>query len=129
METGQETAAALDRFLAALDRPNVKVNFDPANMILYDKGDPIAALRTLLPHIAQVHVKDAARTTTPGTWGREVPVGDGEVDWPAFVSTLEDGGFDGHYVIEREAGDDRVADVTTAATRITSLLQHARQHR
>jgi L-ribulose-5-phosphate 3-epimerase len=72
LETGQEVAGTMAAFLKKLDRQNVGVNFDPANMILYDKGDPVAALRTLGPWIRQCHLKDAVRTKTPGTWGEEV---------------------------------------------------------
>ncbi|HUD45249.1 MAG TPA: sugar phosphate isomerase/epimerase family protein [Candidatus Baltobacteraceae bacterium] len=114
LETGQETAPVLAGLLQKLNRPNVGVNFDPANMILYDKGDPVEALRTLAPWIRQVHVKDAVRTRTPGTWGREVAVGEGEVDWPAFFATLKQLGFSGSLVIEREAGARRVADIRAA---------------
>ncbi len=114
LETGQETAPALARLLQQLKRPNVGVNFDPANMILYDKGDPIAALQTLGPWLRQVHIKDARRTRVPGTWGEEVVVGTGEVNWPAFFTTLEQLNFKGDFVIEREAGNQRVADVRTA---------------
>ncbi|MCL4180024.1 MAG: TIM barrel protein, partial [Verrucomicrobia bacterium] len=71
-ETGQEDAVTLRTFLEKLNRPNVGVNFDPANMILYDKGDPTQALRTLGPWLKQCHIKDALRTTVPGTWGQEV---------------------------------------------------------
>jgi sugar phosphate isomerase/epimerase len=111
---GQETADVLRDFLKKLNRPNLGVNFDPANMILYDKGNPIEALRTLGPWIRQVHIKDAARTTTPGTWGDEVVAGMGEVDWPAFFATLKDIGFTGDLCIEREAGMQRVEDIRTA---------------
>jgi sugar phosphate isomerase/epimerase len=83
-------------------------------MILYNKGDPVEALRTLGPWIRQVHIKDAVKTRTPGTWGEEVPVGEGEVDWPAFFATLRKIGFSGNLVIEREAGARRVADVRAA---------------
>jgi sugar phosphate isomerase/epimerase len=114
LETGQETAPVLVKLLSKLNRPNVGVNFDPANMILYDKGDPIAALRVLGPWIRQVHIKDALRTKVPGTWGQEVTVGTGEVDWPAFFATLKDLKFTGDFVIEREAGDQRVDDIRTA---------------
>ena len=114
LETGQETAADLVRLLRKLDCSNVGVNFDPANMILYDKGDPIASLRALGPWLRQVHIKDARRTKTPGTWGEEVPAGSGEVNWPAFFATLRDLGFAGDLVIEREAGDQRIADIGAA---------------
>lgn len=114
LETGQETAPVLVQLLQKLRRPNVGVNFDPANMILYDKGNPIDALRALGPWIRQVHIKDARRTTVPGTWGEEVVVGTGEVDWPAFFASLKGLNFTGDFVIEREAGNQRVADIRAA---------------
>jgi sugar phosphate isomerase/epimerase len=114
LETGQETADGLAALLEVLDQPNVIVNFDPANMLLYGKGNPIEALRVLAPWIRQVHVKDAKQTAIPGTWGEEVAVGTGQVDWPAFFATLAEIGFTGDIVIEREAGDQRVADISTA---------------
>lgn len=114
LETGQERADVLLGLLKDLDRSNVTVNFDPANMLLYDKGDPVAALRTLGPWIGQVHIKDARRTRVPGTWGEEVAAGTGEVAWPDFFGALEGLNFRGDLVIEREAGDRRVADIRTA---------------
>jgi len=123
LETGQETAPALAEFLQALARPNAGINFDPANMILYDKGDPIEALRALGPWIRQVHVKDAKRTKVPGTWGVEVPVGAGEVNWPAFFTTLDELNFSGDFCIEREAGDARVADIRTAREVVEKIFK------
>ena len=114
LETGQETAPVLVQLLQKLNCPNVGVNFDPANMILYDKGNPITALRMLGPWIRQVHIKDALRTKMPGTWGEEVAAGTGEVDWRAFFATLRELNYAGDFVIEREAGDQRVADIRTA---------------
>ena len=119
-ETGQETADTLRLFLEKLNRPSVGVNFDPANMILYSKGDPIDALETLAPFLKQCHIKDAT-TGEPGTWGKEVTVGTGEVDWPAFFSTLAKVDFGGHCCIEREADDQRVADIRTAREFVTQL--------
>lgn len=114
LETGQETAAGLAELLSVLDRPNVGVNFDPANMLLYGKGNPIDAVGLLGPWIRQVHVKDANQSTVPGTWGEEVPAGTGQVDWPAFFAALAEVNFNGDFVIEREAGDQRVADILLA---------------
>ncbi len=114
LETGQETAPVLLEVLQKLNRKNVGVNFDPANMILYDKGDPIEALRVLGGWVRQVHIKDAVRTKVPGTWGEEVPVGTGQVDWRAFIATLNAHNFTGDLVIEREAGQQRVADIRFA---------------
>lgn len=121
LETGQETAPALLRFLQLLDRRNLGVNFDPANMILYDKGDPIEAVRALAAWVRQVHVKDANRTTVPGTWGEEVPVGEGQVRWGAFFEALRQGGFQGDLVIEREAGTNRAGDIRHAREVVEKL--------
>lgn len=121
-ETGQETAVTLRAFLEKLGCQGVGVNFDPANMILYDKGNPIEALRVLGPWLKQCHIKDARRTKVPGTWGEEVVVGTGEVDWRAFVSVLEDLRFGGYGCIEREAGNRRVADIRTAREYVERLM-------
>ncbi len=121
LETGQEEAATLAGFLAKLERQNVGVNFDPANMILYDKGDPVAALRTLGPWLRQCHLKDAVRTTKPGEWGEEVRLGTGQVDWKAFFTTLDAVGFKGNLCIEREAGKERVADIRAAREYVEKL--------
>ena len=120
-ETGQETAAALREFLEKLERPNVGVNFDPANMILYDKGNPIEALRTLGPWLKQCHIKDARKTRQPGTWGDEVVVGTGEVNWVEFFRVLEQLKFDGDCCIEREAGNQRLEDIRAARRFVESL--------
>jgi sugar phosphate isomerase/epimerase len=99
----------------------VGVNFDPANMILYDKGDPIDALKTLAPYLKQCHIKDANRTTQPGEWGEEVQTGTGQVDWKAFLSALDGLGYDGVFAIEREAGEQRVEDILAAKKYICGL--------
>lgn len=124
-ETGQETADTLWQFLDALvanGAKNVGVNFDPANMILYAKGDPVASLKRLMPRVKQVHIKDAVKTQEPGTWGKEVAIGDGDVDWKAFLAALAEGDYTGDLVIEREAGEDRVGDVRLAVERLTALM-------
>jgi L-ribulose-5-phosphate 3-epimerase len=121
-ETGQESAHTLLEVLEDLDRPRVGVNFDPANMLLYDMGDPVAALEMLAPRVRQVHIKDARRTEVPGTWGQEVPVGSGHVPWPDFFDVLMRRGLQVNLVIEREAGAQRIADVRQAHTLVQSEL-------
>lgn len=121
-ETGQESAATLIEVLEDLDRPRVGINFDPANMLLYDMGDPIEALALLAPRVRQVHIKDARRTEVPGTWGSEVPVGSGQVAWGAFFDTLFERSLAVDLVIEREAGDDRIADVRRARDLVRAEL-------
>ena len=126
-ETGQESADTLALALDALEgsaRPGdlpVGVNFDPANMILYGMGDPVAAVARLAPRIAQVHVKDALPTAVPGTWGSEVRVGTGAVEWARFLAALSAVPAPLRLAVEREAGDDRVGDIRSA---IALLGQH-----
>jgi len=124
LETGQETAAELAILLESLDCTNLVVNFDPANMILYGKGDPIQALNLLAPWIQQVHIKDALPSSVQGEWGEEVVVGEGDVDWSAFFATLNKINFAGDLVIEREAGNQRLADINLARRVILNCDNH-----
>jgi sugar phosphate isomerase/epimerase len=103
LETGQEPVDVLIAFLDDVERDNLFVNFDPANMILYGAGEPLPALEQLGPRVRSVHCKDAVWSGRPGeTWGREVPLGEGDVDFAAFLGTLERIGYDGPLTIERE---------------------------
>jgi L-ribulose-5-phosphate 3-epimerase len=112
-ETGQETAQLLRLTLDELNLPSLKVNFDPANMLLYDMGDPLRAVEILGPDIRSVHVKDARRPKAAGQWGQEVPLGEGEVDIKRFVLALKNIGYKGPLVVEREVGDQagRLRDI------------------
>jgi L-ribulose-5-phosphate 3-epimerase len=120
LETGQETAQQLQQFLNELNHPAIGVNFDPANMILYDKGEPVEAVRILAPWIKHIHIKDAVRTSRPGTWGTEVLWGEGQVGPKIFLNVLEEIGYDGVLAIEREAGNDRFVDIKLTAERLQS---------
>jgi len=106
-ETGQESSRLLRATLDELKCPNLKVNFDPANMLLYDKDDPVAAIELLAPDIRSVHMKDANRPTTPGTWGTEVPLGQGQTNTRLVVQTLKKVGYRGPLCIEREVGSQQ----------------------
>jgi len=121
LETGQETAEELSTFLERLNHPAVGINFDPANIILYDKGSPIDALKTLLENVKHLHIKDAKRTKTPGTWGEEVPWSTGEVNSSEFLNTLKQTGFSGTLAVEREAGDDRFGDIKFAIEQLKNF--------
>jgi L-ribulose-5-phosphate 3-epimerase len=123
METGQEPAGELLEFLHDLKRDNVGINFDPANMILYGAGDPIAAIKTLGTFIRHVHVKDATASTKPGVdWGAEVPFGTGEVAAERFIEALHGVGYRGPLCIEREAGNQRLADVKFAVETLKRVM-------
>ena len=123
-ETGQETSTLLRRTLDDLKCSNLKVNFDPANMLLYDKDDPIQAVERLAPDIRTVHVKDANRPKTSGAWGEEVPLGKGQTDTRKFLLTLKKVGYTGPLFIEREAGDQqqRLNDIAHGVRFIRDVL-------
>jgi sugar phosphate isomerase/epimerase len=108
LETGQESADALMQFINDVQRANLFINFDPANMILYGMGEPIPALKQVGSHVRSVHCKDATWSDQPGvTWGAEVPLGKGAVDMRAYLTTLKEIGYTGPLTIEREIPQDR----------------------
>lgn len=103
LETGQEPADCLLRFISDVGRPNLFVNFDPANMILYGSGEPIAALEQVGNFVRSVHCKDATPAARPGVeWGAEVPLGAGAVGMENYLRTLYKIGYRGPLTIERE---------------------------
>jgi sugar phosphate isomerase/epimerase len=125
LETGQETADLLRLTLDELQKPNLKVNFDPANMLLYDKGDPLRAVEILGPDIRSVHVKDGNRPTVPGTWGDELPLGQGQVNIRQFVKNLQKVGYRGPLCIERGVGaqEEKLRDVAEGIQFLRECLQ------
>ena len=103
LETGQESPEGLLQFHADVARDNLFINFDPANMILYGSGEPIAALKKVGKYVRSVHCKDARWAANPGKeWGAEVPLGEGDVGFEDFLATLKALGYDGPLTIERE---------------------------
>lgn len=104
LETGQETAEALGVFLKDVDRPNLKINFDPANIILYGVGDPIEALDRLGKDVVSIHCKDGIwpPKDVEGALGTEKPLGEGEVGMERFIAKLKQIGYKGSLTIERE---------------------------
>lgn len=122
LETGQEPADVLLRFIRDVGRPNLRINFDPANMILYGTGDPIEAWETLGPWVISVHAKDGDWPTgwpdkaAPDTLGVERPLGQGSVGIERFVRAVAASGFRGPLNVERETEDqaERLRDIREA---------------
>ncbi len=125
LETGQETADALLDFLFEVDRENVGVNFDPANMILYGTGDPVEALETVGQHVLTVHCKDGIfpSAASPGALGIEKPIGSGIVNFRAFLAMLRKIGYERPLFIERETEDPvaRLRDIATGKAFLEKL--------
>ena len=121
LETGQETADDLARLMPMIE--GVGINFDPANMIDGNIGDPIEALERLFPWIRHIHIKDAIRPEKENTWGCEVPWGEGEVRSARFMERLGQLGYSGDFAVEREAGEDRVGDIGRAIVSLRETLR------
>ncbi|MFO0824630.1 MAG: sugar phosphate isomerase/epimerase family protein [Gemmataceae bacterium] len=126
-ETGQESSSLLRQTLDELKCPNLMINLDPANMLLYDMDDPLEAVELLAPNIRSVHVKDANRPTTQGTWGEEVPLGRGQTNTRAFVKALKKIGYRGALCIEREVGtqEERFQDIEHGVRFLRECLAEA----
>lgn len=125
LETGQESADALREFLFSVDKPNLRINFDPANMILYGTGDPLDALTLLGPQVVTVHCKDGdwPPKNKPGALGQEKPLGQGSVGIDRFIAKLKEIGYRGPLTIEREAADPgvRSRDIAQAVALLRRL--------
>ncbi len=107
LETGQETAAGLVQFIGDVERDNLFVNFDPANMILYGSGKPLEALEKVGQYVRSIHCKDALWSDNPGdTGGQEGELGAGQVDMEQYLRTLDRLGYTGPLTIEREIPQD-----------------------
>ncbi len=125
LETGQESADGLLQFLTDVQRDNLFVNFDPANMILYGTGEPIAALRKIGKYVRSIHCKDGKWAAHPGEeWGQEVPLGEGDVGMENYLRTLDELGYAGPLTIEREIPQDperQKAEIGHAVKLLTEL--------
>jgi sugar phosphate isomerase/epimerase len=109
LETGLETGAALAAWLKSFDTGSLAANLDPANLLLHH-FDPYDSVHALTGLIAQVHARDARRSTASRT-AQEVPLGHGDIDWLRLLEVLAEVEYRGWLVVERETGTDRIGDV------------------
>lgn len=126
LETGQEPADVLLRFLKDVDRANLGINFDPANLILYGTGDPIASVEVLASHLLSVHCKDGdwPPKSPAGSLGTERALGEGSVGIEQFIAKLKQVGYKGTLHVEREVEDaeQRKADLRTGVALLKRIL-------
>ncbi|MCK4601181.1 MAG: sugar phosphate isomerase/epimerase [Phycisphaerae bacterium] len=114
-ETGQETPVTLLRTIERVATGNLGINLDPANLILYGKANPIDALDVFGKFVRGVHAKDGLYPTDGDNLGKEVPLGEGKVNFPALAAKLKSLGFAGALTIEREiAGEQQIVDIKKA---------------
>ncbi|PQV63571.1 Sugar phosphate isomerase/epimerase [Abditibacterium utsteinense] len=124
LETGQETARTLARFISDVNQFNLRVNFDPANMILYGNDNPIDAMNLLTNWIDGVHCKDGLWPVTKNELGEEVPFGKGEVQAELWLQKLLESGYRGPLTIEREIGGQaQKRDITAAKNLIENVVR------
>ncbi|MGA4463076.1 sugar phosphate isomerase/epimerase family protein [Bacillus bombysepticus] len=102
IETGSEKAIVLKRFLETANSKGLAVNFDPANLISDVNENPGEGLLLLKDYIVQTHIKDCKEVKSDrSTKYIEVAAGNGEVDFDIFFKVLDEIGFDGYNMIER----------------------------
>jgi len=126
LETGQEPAGELLAFFEEAGRSNLKINFDPANMVLYGSGEPISAFRLLRQHVASCHGKDGdwPDPARPGSLGVERPLGEGSVNIPKFMATLRETGFTGPICVESGVhGEEQRWQTLARAVKLLELLR------
>ncbi len=123
-ETGQETPVVLLRVIERAGTGNLGINLDPANLILYGKGNPIDSLDVFGKYVKNIHVKDGFYPTSGDSLGKEVKVGDGKVRFPEFLRRLQDIGFDGELIIEREiSGDQQTNDIRETVDKLREWMK------
>ena len=122
-ETGQETPVVILRFFEEIGLDNLGINLDPANLLLYGKGNPIDALYVFGKYVRAIHAKDGMPPTDGRHLGREVKVGEGFVRFPQFIPALLDCGFEGDLTIEREiSGEQQNRDIRDTIAYLKGLL-------
>lgn len=122
-ETGQETPVTLRRTIEDVGLDNLGINLDPANLILYGKGNPIDALDVFGQYVRNIHGKDGCYPTDGKHLGQEMPIGQGSVNYPAFIKKLKEIGYDGPITIEREiSGEQQTKDILMAKEYLEKLL-------
>lgn len=127
-ETGQETPVTLKRAIQDIEKEtgkgNVGINLDPANLIMYGKANPVDALEVFGEYVMGIHGKDGKYPTDGHMLGEEVPLGEGKVNYPAFVAKLKEIGYAGDITIEREiSGEEQKRDILMAKSLLEQLIK------
>jgi len=122
-ETGQETPVTLLRTIEDIEYDNVGINLDPANLLMYGMGNPIDAIDVFGKYVRHVHGKDGMCPSNGKQLGKEMPLGEGKVNYSAFIAKLKEIGYDGFIIIEREiSGEQQKKDIITAKKLLETLI-------
>ena len=133
VETGPEKADTLKTFLDSLSSKGIAVNLDPANFVMVTGEDPVSAVYTLKDYIVHTHAKDGIQhksvdpkfiydgfadstleSDTIAQYFKEVPLGEGSVDFDKYLAALREIGYNGFLTIEREVGKTPQKDISLA---------------
>lgn len=126
-ETGQETPVTLLRAIcdieATVGEGCVGINLDPGNLILYGKGSPVDALDVFGKYVFGIHGKDGLYPTNGYSLGKEMPIGEGKVNYPLFIRKLKELGYAGDITIEREiSGEQQTLDILAGKATLERLI-------
>ena len=127
-ETGPEPSILLKKLLDYIGNPGLKVNFDPANLVMVSDDNAARAVEILAPYIVHTHAKDGrlirekyVKKESP--WWEELPLGEGDVNFPQYLKAMKEIGFTGFFTIEREVGDNPVKDIIKARDFLRKLAE------
>jgi sugar phosphate isomerase/epimerase len=120
LETGLESGTVLAEYLRSFDSGSPAANLDPANLLLHG-FDPLESARALACKVAHSHGRDCRRASTSRA-AQEVPLGHGDIDWMSYLETLEEIEYRGWLVVERQTGDNRLAEVAAGVAFLRRLL-------
>ena len=140
IETGPEKSIILKNFLDSLGSTGVAVNLDPAHLVMVSGDDPVVAVHNLKDYIVHTHAKDGVmlhRTSPDYVYGvapipeelrgvqlfKEVPLGEGSVNFSTYLAALDEIGYRGFLTIEREVGDDPSADIFKAKQHLLGIIE------
>mgnify|MGYP000548987137 CR=1 FL=1 len=132
-------APVLKAFLDSLGAKGLRVNYDPANLVMVAGDDPVAGVYTLKDYIVHTHAKDGRQLhdcdpeIVYGIKPRdpscvtdesfiELPLGEGDVPFPAYLKALDEVGYRGFLTIEREVGENPAKDIATAVDFLKNII-------
>ncbi len=123
-ETGQETPIALLRVIEEIGMDNVGINMDTANLILYGKANSADAITVFGKYVMDTHIKDGFYPTEGKNLGKEVKVGEGLANIPEVVKRLNEVGYAGNYIIEREIkGEQQAKDIVETLAYLKTIIR------
>ncbi len=119
-----ETAGGEPGQLAAMLReigcPQLAACYDPASLMI-EGFDPLAGMAPLADRIVAARGRDAL-SGSAGRAGREVALGEGHLDLPAYLAALDEAGYRDVPFLRRTEAVDPVAELAAAKARLERLL-------